>query len=67
LKRIADVMYQKGLIKSSNIGALAKLATLYVRETYPVIEKQFEKRQRKGTDKSNLDHSNLLEYIFSTI
>ena len=44
-------MYQKGLIKSSNIGALAKLATLYVRETYPVIEKQFEKRQRKGTDK----------------
>ena len=51
LKRIAGVMYQKGLIKSSNIGALAKLVTLYVGETYPDIEKQFEKRQRKGTDK----------------
>jgi NRPS condensation-like uncharacterized protein len=30
LKRIAGVMYQKGLIKSSNIGALSKLVTLYV-------------------------------------
>jgi hypothetical protein len=44
-------MYQKGLIKSSNIGALAKLVTLYIGETYPDIEKQLVKRQRKGTDK----------------
>jgi hypothetical protein len=51
LKRIAGVMYQKGLIKSSNIGALAKLVTLYVQETYPDIENKLVKRQRKGTDK----------------
>lgn len=38
LKRIAGVMYQKGLIKSSNIGALSKLVTLHVGETYPDIE-----------------------------
>jgi hypothetical protein len=44
-------MYQKGLIKSSNIGALAKLVTLYVGETYPDIEKQFEKSQIKRTKK----------------
>jgi hypothetical protein len=51
LKRIAGLMYQKGLIKTSNIGALAKIITLYVGETYPDIEKQLVKRQRKATDK----------------
>jgi hypothetical protein len=44
-KRIAGVMYQKGFIKSSNIGALFKLVTLCVGETYPGIEKQIAKRQ----------------------
>jgi hypothetical protein len=51
LQKIANRMYQKGLIKSSNIGALAKLVTLYVGETYPDIEKQFEKSQIKRTKK----------------
>jgi hypothetical protein len=51
LQKIAYMIYQKGLIKSSNIGALAKLVTLYVQETYPDIEKQLVKRQSKGTDK----------------
>jgi hypothetical protein len=44
-------MYKKGLIKSSNISALAKIITLYVGETHRDIEKQLAKRQRKGTDK----------------
>ena len=51
LQKIANRMYQKGLIKSSNIGALAKLVTLYVGETHRDIEKQLLKRQRGGTDK----------------
>jgi hypothetical protein len=44
-------MYQKGLIKSSNIGALSKIITLYIGETYPAIEKQLAKRQRQRTEK----------------
>jgi len=51
LQKIANRMYQKGLIKSSNIGALAKIITLYVGETYPAIEKQLAKRQRQRTQK----------------
>jgi hypothetical protein len=51
LQKIANRMYQKGLIKSSNIGALAKLVTLYVLETYPAIEKQLVKSQIKRTKK----------------
>jgi hypothetical protein len=51
LQKIANRMYQKGLIKSSNIGALAKIITLYVGQTYPDIEKQLAKRQRKVTKK----------------
>jgi hypothetical protein len=47
LKRTAGVMYEKGLIKSSNIGALFKLVTLCVRETYPDIEKKLVKRQKE--------------------
>jgi hypothetical protein len=39
------------LIKSSNIGALAKIITLYVGETYRDIEKQLVKRQRERTKK----------------
>jgi hypothetical protein len=54
LKRIAGVMYQKGFIKSSNIGALSKLVTLYVGDTYPDIEKQITKRQRKISKKRGL-------------
>ena len=44
-------MNQKGLIKSSNIGALAKIITLYVGQTYPDIEKQLVNRQRQRTKK----------------
>src|SRR5436309_12265842 len=51
LQKIAGRIYQKGLLKSSNIGALAKIITLYVGETYTAIEKQIVKRQRKGTKK----------------
>jgi len=51
LQKIANRMYQKGLIKSSNIGALAKVISLYVGETYPAIEKQLVKRQRQRTKK----------------
>jgi hypothetical protein len=51
LQKIANRMYQKGLIKSSNIGALAKVISLYVGETYPDIEKQLVKRQRERTKK----------------
>ena len=47
LQKIANRMYQKGLLKSSNIGALAKIITLYVGQTYPDIVK----RQKKGTKK----------------
>jgi len=47
-------MYQKGLIKSSNIGTLAKLVTLYSGETYPDIEKKLVKRQRKVSKKRGL-------------
>jgi len=39
------------LIKSSNIGALAKIITLYVGQTYPDIEKQLVNRQRQRTKK----------------
>jgi hypothetical protein len=42
------------LIKSSNIGALAKLVTLYVGETYPDIEKKLVKRQGKISKKRGL-------------
>jgi hypothetical protein len=51
LQKIAGVMYQKRLIKSGNIGALAKISALYIGETYPTIEKQLVKRQRKRTEK----------------
>jgi hypothetical protein len=54
LKRIAGLMYQKGLIKTSNIGALAKIITLYVGETYPDIEKQLVKTQGKISKKRGL-------------
>jgi hypothetical protein len=51
LQKIAGRMYQKGLIKSGNIGALAKVVSLYVGETYPDIEKQLVIRQRQRTKK----------------
>ena len=51
LQKIAGRIYQKGLLKSSNIGALAKIITLYVGQTYPDIEKQLVNRQRQRTKK----------------
>ena len=51
LQKIANKMYKKGLIKSSNIGALSKVISLYVGETYRDIEKELVKRQRERTKK----------------